>query len=71
MREWSCCGRPDFIGLDTLAKFLGVGEKSSDCDGARFAELFAGSEAERETALEYLRNDVAITKATAEKIGLI
>jgi hypothetical protein len=52
------------ISLDRLAKFVGVGEKSGS--GADFYEKWLN---DRDAALEYLENDVRLTKAVWDKIG--
>jgi|GEM_PF-743882 len=52
------------ISLDRLAKFVGVGEKNGS--GADFYEKWLN---DRDAALEYLENDVRLTKAVWDKIG--
>ncbi len=65
MDEWACGDRQATIKLDTLAKFLGCGQKNGS--GAEFAGLW---ETDRPKALEYLRNDILITvKVAARLIG--
>jgi len=63
MDEWACGDRQSSIRLDTLARFLGVGEKNGT--GAAFAELW---EIDRPKALEYLRNDILITARVAARL---
>ncbi len=58
MLVWSCGNRDQRIGLDALAWHLGVGRKEGS--GADFAKLF---ETDKAKALEYLRNDLALTEA--------
>lgn len=52
--------------LDHVARALGCGAKSGQ--GKDFADLYAVDEA---TALNYLRNDLEITRAIAMKLGLM
>lgn len=66
MDVWACGNREDRVSLDLAAASLGVGRKSGS--GARFASLWNGSEEERAHALEYLENDLRLTKAVAERI---
>jgi 3'-5' exonuclease len=54
------------ISLDRLARHLGVGAKNGN--GAFFAALL---EEDREAALDYLRNDMAMTVAVARKLGVL
>lgn len=58
----------DSITLDELAQSLGVGQKTEGVTGADFAKLYFGSEAEREQALVYLRNDLDMTYAVAQSL---
>lgn len=51
------------INLDRLAKMLGVGGKNGS--GAEFANLW---KSDKKAALEYLENDVAITRLCAERM---
>lgn len=51
--------------LDAVAKLLGVGAKTGD--GAQFAQLL---QSDRQAALDYLRNDVAITRAVFRRMQL-
>jgi len=66
MEVWTCGNREDRVSLDLAAASLGVGRKSGS--GAHFASLWNGSEEERAHALEYLENDLRLTKAVAERI---
>ena len=52
--------------LDHVAKSLGCGAKNGN--GAEFAALY---ETDESAALEYLRNDLAITAAVAQKLGVV
>ncbi len=64
MQEWGCGEYRKYISLGDLAKCLGVGEKSGS--GKDFQKLF---EEDREKALDYLRNDLMLTKAVGERLG--
>jgi hypothetical protein len=57
---WQCGDREAHGSLDTISKFLGVGEKSGN--GADFAELWA---TDRPKAVAYLENDIRLTAAIA------
>lgn len=66
MDVWACGNREDRVSLDLASASLGVGRKNGS--GAHFASLWRGSEEERAHALEYLENDLRLTKAVAERI---
>lgn len=51
------------ISLDMLSKSLGIGEKTGN--GAEFAALWAS---DRNKAIEYCRNDLALTRKCAERM---
>lgn len=63
---WRCGVREDSISLDSLARFLGVGRKTGS--GADFATLWSTSP---EAALQYLANDLHLTRRCAEALRLI
>lgn len=63
---WQCGDRGELISLDRLSRFLGVGEKTGS--GADFARLW---KEDRPQAIEYLRRDIALTRACAERMGVI
>lgn len=62
--EWQLGNRDHHGSLDSIARHLGVGQKSGS--GADFAALWAS---DRAKALEYLRNDLTLTAAVYERIG--
>lgn len=67
MKEWQCQNyRDEFVSLDTLAQMFGVGRKTGS--GADFHKL---AKADPAAAGEYLTNDLQITKAIAERMGLL
>jgi hypothetical protein len=53
----------DRISLDNLSKFLGIGAKNGD--GKDFAALWA---TDRTKAIEYLKNDLELTKRAYERM---
>lgn len=65
LQVWSCGGL-DKVSLDNLAKYFGVGSKNGK--GSMFATML---EVNRESALEYLRNDVAMTRGVALAMSVI
>lgn len=62
---WQLGDREAHGNLDTIAKLFGVGAKTGD--GAHFAELL---KKDREAALAYLRNDVAMTRAVYRRMNI-
>lgn len=66
MDHWKVGDYQASISLDRLAKHLGCGSKNGN--GADFAQLL---ETDREAALEYLQNDIRMTRAVAERLGVI
>ena len=63
LMEVYTCGQRDSVSLDTAARALKVGKKNGK--GADFGRLWNGSEAEHVQALEYLRNDMDLTRKIA------
>jgi hypothetical protein len=63
MHIWQCCIYGETISLDRLARFLGVGQKEGS--GKDFAKLWYE---DRPKAIEYLRNDLFLTKKCAERL---
>ena len=63
---WQCGDRQAHGSLDTIAKHLGVGQKNGE--GKDFARLWHNN---RELALRYLQNDLALTAAIAKRMGVI
>lgn len=62
-QTWQCGDRSERISLDRLSRLLGVGGKNGE--GAAFAGLWRS---DRQKALEYLNNDLAITEAVARRL---
>lgn len=68
MKAFQCGNaREDFIGLDRLAKWLGLAGKTDDI-GATFAQVL---EEDRERAIAYLTRDLELTEAIARRIGIL
>lgn len=66
------CGKyGDFVRLDTVARFFGVGGKPDNCTGADFARLLNGDSGERIAALNYLKNDLTMTWGVAAAMGIV
>lgn len=63
--RWANGQREEYISLDELAKFLGVGEKTGS--GAEFEALYASDKA---AALEYLANDLKLTRLCYDAMGV-
>lgn len=68
MVVWACCGR-EFVSLDDVAKYFGIGGKPDGVNGGMFAELYWNKET-RQKALDYLGNDLAMTAGVARKMGV-
>jgi hypothetical protein len=68
MTLWSC-GGGGMVSLDTLARYFGIGGKPEGVDGGMFAKLYGDPET-RKAALDYLRNDLALTAGVARKMGV-
>jgi uncharacterized protein YprB with RNaseH-like and TPR domain len=67
LREiWQCGDRMARGSLDSIAKHLGVGEKTGE--GNDFAKLWA---TDRQQAIAYLRNDLELTAKIAEALGCV
>ena len=70
---WLCgqrMGSGISASLDTMARALGVGEKPPGVTGADFARLWNGTADERRQAVDYLKNDLAMTGRVAERLGV-
>lgn len=62
--QWQLGNRDQRISLDMLARVLGVGAKNGD--GKDFAALYA---TDRVKALQYLENDLRLSKAVYERMN--
>lgn len=65
MQLWNCGEYKGFIGLGDLARYLGVGQKNGH--GGDFARLYR---TDRPAALKYLKQDMMLTHAVAERLGV-
>lgn len=63
---WQMGDRQAHGSLDTIARHLGIGQKSGS--GKDFAALW---HSDREKAVEYLKNDLALTAGIAKKLGVL
>ena len=71
MQQWCCGAYGERVSLDNLAKFFGVGGKPDGITGADFARLWFGTKEERVAADGYLRNDLQMTYAVAQCMGIV
>lgn len=55
--------------LDSISRAFGIGQKPEGTTGADFGRLFRDLE-QRYLAIEYLSNDLVMTKAMAERMGV-
>lgn len=76
MEYWNC-GARDYVKLNAIADFFGVGQKTAGVKGGDFHRLWfgtlegAGTPAEQRTkALEYNETDLRLTAAIAAKMGM-
>jgi hypothetical protein len=65
MLEFTRNAAGEFVGLDTVARFLGVGAKNGN--GLEVARLLRE---DRDAAINYLENDLLLTAAIAERMGV-
>lgn len=71
MKVWTCGSYGEYIGLDRLAKCLGIQGKSTECSGADFARMWNGTQEEREAAKRYLLDDLRVTWDVAVRLGVL
>lgn len=64
-QRWNDCQS----SLDVMARALNCGSKNGH--GADFARLWFGTGEERNLAVAYLRNDLAMTAAVAKRLGVV
>lgn len=67
MKVWQCGDRQEYFSLDRLARFFDIEGKEGEVTGPNFWKFYEDIET-RAQALEYLDNDVRITKEVAERI---
>ncbi|NBU83438.1 MAG: hypothetical protein EBS21_02325 [Sphingomonadaceae bacterium] len=67
MREWQCGDKTaGYTSLNTAAGFLGLGQKAGDC-----LQLRHQLEHDPETAVAYLKQDLALTEGIGRRMGII
>lgn len=67
MREWQCGDKSAlYTSLNTAAGFLGLGQKAGDC-----LQLRHQLENDPETAVAYLKQDLALTAGVGRRMGII
>jgi hypothetical protein len=64
-KVWQCGDRQSHGSLDVVCRLMGLGKKTGQ--GADFAKLY-NDDATRNKALDYLGNDLLMTRALAQKI---
>lgn len=57
--------------LGDICQWLGIGGKPEGIDGGDFARLWAGDGESRQVAVSYLENDLDMTWALAERMGVV
>lgn len=65
MKLWNCGTYNGYTGLNELAGYLGLPGKNGN--GAEFARLW---KTDRKAAIAYLANDLEVTHAVAERLGV-
>jgi len=70
MVQFTPGGWREFVKLDTAAKFFGCNGKPECVTGADFGRLWLGTAEEKQQAIAYLENDLAMTVAVAQRIGI-
>ena len=71
MQIWAA-GTREWAKLDSLARAFEIGGKPEGMDGSMFWKLIASEcEDDRQRAEEYLANDLRMTRAIAERMGLV
>lgn len=72
MDKWKCGSRQgQYTSLDDIARALGVGKKTEGMNGGDFHRLYFGTVPQRDEAMQYLANDVELTRSVARRLGLI
>jgi hypothetical protein len=76
-KVWQCGSRSAaYISLDDLGQVLGCGGKLRDENGEKmsgdmFHKLYFGTSEERGRAMDYLEQDVELTRKVAERMGVL
>ncbi len=71
MKVWGCQCYGETIGLDRLAKALGLPGKTDGVTGADFAKLWNGEPEEQQLARQYLLTDLELTWNIANRLGVM
>lgn len=71
MKVWACGNYGETIGLDRLAKALGLPGKTEGVNGADFARLWNGEPEEQKLARQYLLTDLDVTWNVANRLGVM
>jgi hypothetical protein len=71
MKVWACNCYGETIGLDRLAKALGLPGKTEGITGADFAKLWNGEPEEQQLARQYLQTDLELTWNIANRLGVM
>lgn len=71
MKVWGCNCYGETIGLDRLAKALGLPGKTEGVSGADFARLWNGEPEEQQLARQYLLTDLEVTWNVANRLGVM
>lgn len=66
MLIWACGDTRDYVSLDKLAHYLGVGEKTPGMDGSKVYDLWLAGDAKG--CAEYCAADVALTRAVYSRL---
>lgn len=66
MLIWACGDTRDFVSLDKLAQYLGVGEKTPGMDGSKVYDLWIAHDADACAA--YCSADVVLTRAVYKRL---
>lgn len=67
MTMWGCGDNRDYVSLDKLAEYLGVGRKTPGMDGSKVYDLWqAGDTA---SVIEYCKQDVELTRDVYRRLA--
>lgn len=66
MLIWACGDTRDFVSLDKLAHYLGVGEKTPGMDGSKVYDLWLAKDTK--SCAAYCAQDVVLTRAVYQRL---
>jgi len=69
MQVWACGDSRGYQSMDRVATALGTTRKNGD--GAEFHKLWFGDKKQHKLAVEYLQNDIAMTRDIASRLGVL